>query len=90
MNKIECLYNVLGWQGGTIHQVADELGIAVGSLLHGTFTQQHIGADHDYMKGQYAYSSCSTEWVRERLVPMYRGNLDFWLGYMRAYALDKY
>lgn len=86
-NPTGCFYDLLGWQGGTIHQVGHELGIRGSDLL--TTKPKDTATDSDYMKGQYAYSTCSHKWVHERLIPKYRGNLDFWLGYKTAYLIDK-
>ena len=80
-------FEMLGWQGGTIHQVSDEIGVPVEVLLYGK-PSSTLGSNCDYMKGQYAFSTCSKEWVRERLLPMYKGNADFWLGYKIAYMID--
>lgn len=88
-NYTKALFDLLGWQGGTIHQVAKELGFADTSiLLYGKPEATHICMDSDYMLGHSAYSTCSQEWVKERLLPKYRGNKDFWLGYMRQAFLD--
>jgi hypothetical protein len=88
MTKLQCFLNLLGWQGGTIHQVGEALGIHGNDLI--TKQPSNTWADSDYMKGQYAYTSCGVDWVRDRLLPEYKGNLDFWLGYQRAFFIDKF
>ena len=88
ISKMQCFFDLAGTQGGTIHQIGDFLGINGNDLL--TKQPESPATDSDYMKGQYAYTTCGQDWVRDRLLPKYRGNLDFWLGYQRAFFLDKF
>lgn len=87
MNETKCFFDMLGWTGGTIHQVAEELGVDANDLLYGKPIQP-LRTDCDYIKGQYAHDTCEKTWVRDRLLPKYKGNIDFWLGYKRAYYLQ--
>lgn len=84
----KCFYELLGWQGGTIHDVAKELGVDSTDLLYGK-PKNSIGIDSDYMKGQFAFGTCSKEFVKNTLLPKYKGNLDFWLGYKRGEIIGK-
>lgn len=84
MNYTQAIFNLLGWQGGTIHQLADVTGVDANSLLYGDPGEMKICSDSDWMKGQYAFSTCSTEFVRNNLLSQYKCCKDFWLGYMRA------
>lgn len=85
-NNVQCLYTLLGWQGGTIHQVGEALGVNGLDLIYNEPKETFI--DSDYMKGQFAHDTCSIEHIRTVLIPLYKGNLDFWLGYMRASERD--
>lgn len=82
MNYTQSLFALLGWTGGTIHQVSDEIGVDSDILLHGKPSSTYTASD--YMLGQSAFSTCSREWITDRLLPQYKGNADFFLGYMRA------
>ena len=85
-NNTQSLYSLLHWQGGTIHQVSDVLDVPTETLLYGMPSNTR-GAATPFMLGQWAFSSCSTEYIRNILLKSYRGNADFWLGYMRASTL---
>ncbi len=82
-NNTKALFNLLGWQGGTIHQVGEALGVNGLDLIYNEPTNGR-GLNRDYMAGQFAHDTCTLEYTREVLLPKYKGNLDFFLGYMRA------
>lgn len=42
MSNTEILCYILGWQGGTVHQVASELGETVETILHADDEQMGI------------------------------------------------
>jgi len=88
-SETKCFFDLLGWQGGTIHQVGDALGVDGLDLIHGAPDQiarkdNNYTNPSDYILGQYAHDTCSTEFVRNRLLQKYKGNLNFWLGFKRA------
>ena len=87
-HKLKALFNVCGWQGGTIHQVADELGITTDDILTDK-APKNQQIDSDYMGGQFAFDTCSLDFTKRKLKPKYFGNADFWKGYMKA-AINKY
>jgi len=78
MNRTEALCQVLGWQGGTIHQVALETGCPVDAILWGSPASTELSSD--YTGGWFASRTCSTEHLKSKLLPKYQGNVDFWLG----------
>lgn len=78
MNRTEALCRVLGWQGGTIHQVATETGCRVEHLLYGSVSDQTLTSD--YTKGWFSARTCSLEWNRKTNFPKHKGNLAFWIG----------
>jgi hypothetical protein len=83
MRNIDTLYALLGWQGGTVHQVAAALNVNANELLHASPKETYL-TNGSYMKGQYAHDTCSIGHQRAVLLPQYRGDLNFWLGYIRA------
>lgn len=78
MTRLEALCKALGWQGGTIHQVATETGCTVQDLIHSRPSTTHLGSDH--CSGWFAARTCSLEHNRRVNFPAAKGNLDFWLG----------
>ena len=85
-NNIQALYNLMQWQGGTAHQIADAVDVPVETLLYG-MPSNALGVNSSYIKGQLAFDTCRPEYVKSVLLKAYRGNTDFWLGYMHTAAL---
>ena len=88
-SETKCFFDLLGWQGGTVHDAGKALGVDGLDLIHGT-PDQHARENNDYtipsdyILGQYAHDTCGIEFARSRLIPKYKGNLNFWLGFKRA------
>lgn len=78
MNRTLALCQLLGWQGGTIHQVAKETGCSVDGLLYGIAERE--GIPSDFTRGWFAARTCAPIRFRQLVMSKYRGNLDFWLG----------
>lgn len=78
VTRTEALCRVLGWQGGTIHQIAAETGCTVEGLLYGEAKETHLLSDNT--KGWFAVRTCPLEYNRAKIFPKYKGNLEFWLG----------
>ena len=76
MNRTINLLNAFGFQGGTIHQVAELTGCDAFDLLH---TDPFV-YDIDYAKGWFAYRTNSRDFNKEHIKPKYLGNVQFWLG----------
>jgi hypothetical protein len=87
-NNIQALYNLMQWQGGTVHQLADVVDVPAETLLYG-MPSNALGVNSSYIQGQSAFDTCRPEYVKAVLLKAYRGNADFWLGYMRAAALKE-
>jgi hypothetical protein len=85
-NNIQALYKLMQWQGGTVHQIADAVDVPAETLLYG-MPSNTLGLNSSYIQGQSAFDTCRPEYVKAVLLKAYRGNVDFWLGYMRASAL---
>lgn len=86
-NNTKALFELLDWQGGTVHQLADVVDVPAETLLYGMPVVKWIGSA--FMRGQFAFDTCSKEYTKTVLLKAYRGNADFWLGYMRAASLKK-
>ena len=84
-DRTKYLCNALGWQGGTVHQLADVTGCAVNDLLYGEFTAEY---DHEYCTGHY-WDTNSKEYQEENLIPRNKGNLFYWLGVARKMQILK-
>lgn len=75
------LFDFFGWQGGTIHQVAQETGVDVDTLLYAPPTggeSKRIRLDR-FTQGCLAAETCGTGY-RLALVPQVKGDRDFWIG----------
>ncbi|MCR4319790.1 MAG: hypothetical protein NUV74_05565 [Candidatus Brocadiaceae bacterium] len=71
----------VGWQGGTIHQVASELGCDSTALLYGKPNAGPLTSDAS--SGWFTGRTCGIESIRGA-VKTRHGNIDFWLGYARG------
>lgn len=71
-NRVRALLYYFGWQGGTIHQIADATGCSVNQLLYGLHGDERLGG------GFSAVRTCDTEWRRDTLAPRYRADWAYW------------
>jgi hypothetical protein len=78
MNRTEAICKALGYQGGTIHQLAAETGVSVEDLLYGVPSATYLSSD--YSQGWAAGRTCSVDFNRTVNFPAHFGNKDFWLG----------
>ena len=79
MNVTFNLCLAFGWQGGTIHQVAEYTGCSVDDLLQNPKEFcGHLGSDKSI--GWFAYRTCSQGWNIENFIKDKRGNIAFWMG----------
>lgn len=76
MNRTSNLLNAFGFQGGTIHQVAELTGCDAFSLLHAE--AEHYGLQHK--EGWFAYRTCEREFNRSHTTFKMQGNVQFWIG----------
>ena len=82
------LYAYFGWQGGTIHQIAEATGCDSDELIYTVPDQMDvIRMDSDYSAGQSALATCDKEFRVSVLTPKRKGNLLFWLGVRNGYAV---
>ena len=75
ITRTEALMRAFGWQGGTVHQICDIIGLDVNDFLYGEEIESRI----DHKKGSLAYRTCRKEF-NELHIETYKGNLQFWLG----------
>lgn len=84
MNRTLMLCHALGWQGGTIHQVAEETGCEVNEVLytelpHEEAEYEYTDDDLDYEYGQYVIAHKDDSGKKEAFED-FKGNVYFWLG----------
>lgn len=94
-DRTRYLLNAFGWQGGTIHQIAEITGCDSHDLL---YAEPKFGYDFrgnyqpsaEYLNGFTAGGTCESEWVRETLAPKHQGEIEFWFGVMGAFNLREH
>lgn len=78
MNVTLNLCNAFGWQGGTIHQVAEYTGCSVDDLLRDPEEfNGYPGSDKSI--GWFAYRTCEREY-NKAVMNDQKGNIAFWMG----------
>jgi hypothetical protein len=79
--RLENLLTFLGWQGGTIHQVAECVGVPVETLLREEAPCLSDGksATQKYNAGKTAGQVCSY-FMRQELAHKMKRNKFFWIG----------
>lgn len=73
MNRTLAIMHVLGWQGGTIHQVAKEINCSSTDIIYSDADRNHPS----YKEGFYAHNHGIVN--RQRT-----GDLAYWLGVAEA------
>jgi hypothetical protein len=79
MTRTGALVKAMGWQGGTIHQLAQETGVDVHTLLYAKKPSDQSLAS-PYTQGWFAGRTCTIEFNKHTNFPKFKGNSDFWLG----------
>lgn len=85
----ELVLNALGYQGGTIHQASEETGLTVQEILNLGFTEPQVGLGSDQSKGFSSVLTNSVSFNKEKVFPLFRGNISFWFGASRAAKYNK-
>lgn len=79
-NRTTAWMYALGWQGGTIHQVAEESGVSVSFLLG----QEPLKNKMDVPLYQLGYlcglNVDKTKELVKQAMKVHKGHLDFWYG----------
>lgn len=76
ITRTKALMMAFGWQGGTIHQIAEETGCDAHDLIYASAEEWNT----DHKQGWFAYRTCTLEHNQEHTIPVRQGNLQFWLG----------
>lgn len=76
MNRTKALMLAFGWQGGTIHQVAEVTGCPANELLYAESVEHNL----NNKLGWFAYRTNSREYNKNNILEKYQGNVQFWLG----------
>lgn len=79
-NRTKYLLQAFGFQGGTIHQLAQITGCSVQDLLYKDFPDERL--DMEYKLGFY-WDTNIKEFQEEYIIPSRKGNLSYWFGVMR-------
>lgn len=69
--RVRALLYYFGWQGGTIHQLAEATGVEARTLLY----SNEIGP---LSGGFSAIRTCERDWRVERLAPQAQGDWPYW------------
>lgn len=78
----ELLCRALGWQGGTIHQVAAETGLSTKQILDGD--ELRYSNMEGTGNGWVAWRTCDAGYRQSVLYPKRKGDAGFWYGVARA------
>lgn len=83
MNNTQCLMIALGWQGGTVHQVSEEIGVSVQDILYKKIDRIEA-MSFDYQSAWFAVRTCSQSFFLSNIAPKQHGNVLFWHGVIQA------
>ena len=76
MNRTTNLLNAFGFQGGTIHQVAEMTGCDAFNLLYA----ETKPCEFHRQDGWFAYRTNERDFNRSNIIPKRQGNVQFWIG----------
>lgn len=86
MNRTQLVMKAIGWQGGTVHQLCDHLGLDVNEFLYSE--PEHTYTGTDYNAGLYWNTNGPEH--QKKLQALYKGNKDYWIGVARSVELNNY
>jgi hypothetical protein len=73
--RTQALYYYFGWQGGTVHQLAQATGLSVDDILY----REHGDERSDiHLAGFSAIRTCDMDWRRNTLAPKRQGEWAYW------------
>jgi len=89
MNNTEKLLKILGYQGGTIHDLSKEIGLSVSVILD----IDKLSYDYGVLEGKaksvgLITNTCSASYIKTNLLPIYYGSFNFWKAAIRSLDLD--
>lgn len=73
-----------GHQGGTIHQAAKETGLTTSQVVVIEDIYYNLEDNGEINNGFSAISTCSLDWLKEKVWPEYKGNFKFWTNVLYA------
>lgn len=76
INRTTAVMSLVGWQGGTVHQLCEYLGIDVNKFL---WNEKDLSKDSNYTIGLYC-STNSKDYINSYIVPKYKGDVQYWIG----------
>lgn len=76
VTRTEALMLAFGWQGGTIHQIAEVTGCDAHDLIY----KSAIEYSNEHAAGWFAYQTNTLEFNQQNITPKRKGDLQFWLG----------
>lgn len=82
--RTELVMQAIGWQGGTVHELCKELGLEVSKFL--THRPEYTCIGSSYYTGLYIDTN-SIDHRKSKLIPMFRGNYDYWVGAAKCMQL---
>lgn len=89
--RTRALYFYFGWQGGTIHQLAQATGCTVDALLYSPAGDTRSAI---HLSGFSAIRTCEVAWRCDRLAPQHQGEWAYWrdaiLGFWATGPLDEF
>lgn len=88
--RAEALYAYFGWQGGTVHQLAEATGLTVAAILYEDALDHDRSLASRYSMGWSAIRTCDLAWRRNTLAPKWQGVAAYWHGVMAGYWLYRW
>jgi hypothetical protein len=84
MTRTEALCIGLGWQGGTVHQVAEATGLTVEDIVYKAKPSEV--ANPEFAGGWFCFRTCGKD-HQAKVYAAKQGNFDFWCGVADAVML---
>lgn len=89
MNSTQKLLKILGYSGGTIHDLSKEIGLTVTQILDIENMRYTDGVFDSQAKSVgLITNTCGPVWIKENLIPVYYGSLNFWKASIRSLDLN--
>lgn len=79
-NRTKYLLQAFGFQGGTIHQLAEITGCSAQILLYKDFSDNEWDLEY---QGGFFWDTNTKEYQDNHIIPSRKGNLYYWFGVMR-------
>lgn len=78
--RTEAFMIAFGWNGGTIHQIAEVTGCDVWELIYNPAKEYTL----DHKLGWFAYCTNTLEYNQLNITNKMQGNIQFWIGVSSA------